>query len=217
MSEIKFESYYGISDLGDPYLMHHGIKGMKWGVRRYQNEDGSLTSAGERRYGTVENFRQHQRTKKGILQRQGTRVVGKFNKQRGLVNAVTRNKGIGNKVSGAIGYKALERNKRIDESTQKKLAKQSRTALGQRYHETKAYNAHQLQNYAVRMQSKSTGKRFVESMVFRKELINVPIKRMSGRETTYGAQAVDRLLTGGLAGVVMDAMYINDQRKKKKD
>lgn len=32
------------------YLMHHGIKGQKWGVRRFQNEDGSLTGAGESRY-----------------------------------------------------------------------------------------------------------------------------------------------------------------------
>lgn len=31
-------------------LYHHGVKGMRWGVRRYQNKDGSLTNAGKKRY-----------------------------------------------------------------------------------------------------------------------------------------------------------------------
>lgn len=31
-------------------LYHHGIKGQRWGIRRYQNADGSLTSAGKARY-----------------------------------------------------------------------------------------------------------------------------------------------------------------------
>ena len=33
------------------YLAHFGIPGMKWGQRRFQNEDGTLTPEGKRRYG----------------------------------------------------------------------------------------------------------------------------------------------------------------------
>ena len=36
-------------------LYHHGIKGQKWGVRRFQNKDGSLTPAGKKRYDDSNN------------------------------------------------------------------------------------------------------------------------------------------------------------------
>lgn len=39
-------------------LKHYGIKGQKWGVRRFQNEDGSLTAKGKERYGTEDNFKE---------------------------------------------------------------------------------------------------------------------------------------------------------------
>lgn len=36
-------------------LYHWGIKGQKWGVRRYRNEDGTLTEAGKKRYSSTAN------------------------------------------------------------------------------------------------------------------------------------------------------------------
>lgn len=36
--------------MSEEYLVHHGILGMKWGIRRYQNKDGTLTAAGKKHY-----------------------------------------------------------------------------------------------------------------------------------------------------------------------
>ena len=37
------------------YLAHHGIKGQKWGVRRFQNRNGALTTKGKKRYNKTES------------------------------------------------------------------------------------------------------------------------------------------------------------------
>ena len=42
----------------DDVLIHHGILGMKWGIRRYQNKDGSLTSAGKKRYSDNDDIKE---------------------------------------------------------------------------------------------------------------------------------------------------------------
>lgn len=39
----------GNNDFLEEILEHHGVKGMKWGVRRYQNPDGTLTDKGKKR------------------------------------------------------------------------------------------------------------------------------------------------------------------------
>lgn len=44
-------------------LQHHGTKGQKWGIRRFQNKDGSLTPEGKKRYGVVDSIKAY-RTKK---------------------------------------------------------------------------------------------------------------------------------------------------------
>ena len=41
---------YITKNINDNGLMHCGVLGMKWGVRRYQNKDGTLTDAGKKRY-----------------------------------------------------------------------------------------------------------------------------------------------------------------------
>lgn len=53
------------------YLAHHGIKGMKWGIRRYQNPDGTLTEEGRRRYLTTTGDRTD-------LSKSGNKAVSKY-------------------------------------------------------------------------------------------------------------------------------------------
>ena len=60
---LKDIRYQNLSDsqksqlIKNNVLEHSGIKGQKWGIRRFQNEDGSLTEEGKKRYGTPETYR----------------------------------------------------------------------------------------------------------------------------------------------------------------
>lgn len=58
-------NYYSTPPTSDE-IWHHGIKGMRWGVRRYENSDGTLTPAGKKRYGTKENYEKKRAKRKKV-------------------------------------------------------------------------------------------------------------------------------------------------------
>lgn len=58
-------------------LEHHGVKGMKWGFRRYQNRDGSLTAEGKQRRSVgqvVKDYRTNSVRKKNLAKARAARV-----------------------------------------------------------------------------------------------------------------------------------------------
>lgn len=80
-------------------LAHHGIKGMKWGIRRFQNEDGTLTAEGQKRYN-------QDGTKKSRQQRleEQYRAAGKTQDQ---ARALAQSKIRGERVAIALGAIAV--------------------------------------------------------------------------------------------------------------
>ena len=65
-------------------LQHHGILGMKWGVRRYQNKDGSLTPAGRKRQKMSDDAKEAKVLKKKKLSELSNAELRKLNDRQNL-------------------------------------------------------------------------------------------------------------------------------------
>lgn len=66
-------------------LYHHGVLGMKWGVRRYQNKDGSLTNAGRKKI-SKQYSKQSTKVTKDLYRQQNSMWVKSYNKTADYMN-----------------------------------------------------------------------------------------------------------------------------------
>lgn len=161
--DLNAEKYlpenWDVEDSSDS-LAHFGIKGMKWGVRRYQNEDGTLTSAGKRRSRNEYNKNYTDKQRK-----QDRAVYG-----RGAERRINRKMNEGYGVKGARAYEA-DRKARNDrrKRTARRIGKTitgTAVSIGSAYLYDQIFNQGQGTRLVVdfAQRSASVGRAFVDSV-----------------------------------------------------
>lgn len=201
-------------------LYHYGVEGQKWGVRRYQNEDGSLTQEGYLHYygksrgnGIVSVSRSAGGAKDYVRRRVDTvkeTVKGKYGLGNTLLNATlgtTRGRDYFQTVSDVTS----------------KAAERSKSKFIKNINEKRSYNSRELaKQYDKIANSASLGKRIANNLDI---LTTKQVNLYSGKESTVGKNIVDGILVNGVVGLTagiaaVPAMYLygsSEIDKKLKD
>ena len=100
------------SDLGGYELYHHGILGQKWGIRRFQNKDGSYTSAGKERRrkedSYSDDYKKYFKNNKKNPKELSTKEIEELNRRDNAMNNYNRNRqNIGQKFVASLGNNIL--------------------------------------------------------------------------------------------------------------
>lgn len=206
----KKMEYYGNNDWRDyqssGYLSHHGVLGMKWGVRRYQPYPADYTGSGKEVGEAKKSSKM--KMKAQVLPRAIKRNVSSY------VSDVKNAKGAYRKAGAMLGNKGHERYERNLSSLYRDRENAAITGFHRAVMNKYANNHGYLADYYKDKQSMSVGKRTVNTFTLNKYM-KTPYQRISGRTTTLGKEYAQIFLTLGTAGLVLDAKYAIDKKRGK--
>lgn len=184
-------------------LCHHGVKGQKWGVRRYQNKDGSLTNAGRTRMRVrAINKSANVAVKKITAKGKQDAKIAKAKAKRDAEIAEAKNKA-DKKVSQATNKYASKTKEATPQPAEKSISEMSNAEIQEKINRIRLEN----QLKALTPTQKSKGKQFVDSVI--KDVVT-PAAKKAGKEVLESwlektAKEALGLPTGG-----------NNNKKKKK-
>lgn len=214
-------------------LYHHGILGMKWGVRRYQNKDGTWTAAGKKRYSDEDNapsnktskFKEKVKKTAGKVATNYVNSLVKQNAQREIISNAERKKiEVGNrevlkqkKFKDAMkthffGSPELSaKRQRIEAEKYRKLADHALNRFQKADYLQKADNAEYMAQYYDKRSKMTKGER-VKEFLTEKELRKTPYAtyNLKGERTgtiTVGEQRVREARSKLVTDLVFDIGY----------
>ena len=170
-------------------LYHHGIKGQKWGVRRFQNGDGSLKPAGEKRYGVGERVADYASRSRKTKQTEAMRGVDMIDARNRAIKAA-KGKGLRAQLSARYGH---ARDQAMHEASSKNLSKQAdvwkdskNARIGEHNrnkYEKRAFNEMSEANYHKTIKNMNYGKRAVNAVLGDPIKQNMPYKSAFSNKT----------------------------------
>lgn len=211
-------------------LQHHGIKGQRWGVRRYQNTDGSLTSLGQHRYNRLnskaDKFDAKKEKQIEKIDSSRTRLGKSFHNTRAATAQTKANilrdranaKTLSEKLGARYGFGSMASVNDALEDYYSRQKDYRKTKLGKHLSSVNEYNQHSYGEANERVyQSKgliNKGKNIIKAD------INTNVKTLVGRDTKTGEHFVRKAvkkMTDDKVDVtlLMDAGYVGIKAAKK--